>query len=245
MDLDLQVGSSRELQLESRQPRAGAAEYARLRRSVIAAGLLEWAPGFYLLRGLSCYLILAAGISLPFLLPGALGSLLGILVIGIGLLQVGVLGHDAAHLAVFQGVKANWALGMLCWSVTLGISFWSWRDRHNRHHANTNDIEDDPDIFSAGLIAFTPEEARARRGWRRWVTRRQALVYPFLFPFPFVTLALRVDGWRFALTQLRGGRRWLQVALLSLNLGLWAAAIALFGWQWLGIFIGSQLVGGL
>jgi fatty acid desaturase len=243
MHLDLQNDSSRALGVQSQQPRAGAAEYARLRRSVIAAGLLERAPKFYLLRGRSCYLILAAGLSIPLILPGLLGSLLAVLVIGIGLLQVGVLGHDAAHLAVFQGVKANWALGMLCWSVTLGISFWSWRDRHNRHHANTNDMEDDPDIFSAGLIAFTPEEARARRGWRRWVTRRQAVVYPFLFPF--VTIALRVDGWRFALTQLHGGRRWLELALLSLNVGLWAAAIVLFGWQWLGIFIGSQLVGGL
>ena len=243
MDLDLQIGSSRELQMESRRPRAGASEYARLRRSVIAAGLLERAPGFYLLRGLLCYAILAAGLSLPFVLPGAWGALLAILVIGIGLLQVGVLGHDAAHLAVFTGVKANWALGMLCWNVTLGISFWSWRDRHNRHHANTNDIDDDPDIFNAGLIAFTAEQARARRGWRRRVTRRQAVVYPFLFPF--VTIALRVDGWRFALTELRGGPRLLELALLTLNLGLWAAAIALFGWQWLGIFIGSQLVGGL
>ena len=243
MSLDLQVGSSLILDTESRQPRAGAAEYVRLRRSVIAAGLLDRAPGFYLLRGLSCYAILVAGFSIPFVLPGLWGALLAALVIGIGLLQVGVLGHDAAHLAVFQGVKTNWALGMLCWSVTLGISFWSWRDRHNRHHAHTNDIDDDPDIFSAGLIAFTLEQAQAQRGWRRWVTRRQAVVYPFLFPF--VTIALRLDGWRFALTELRGGRRWLELVLISLNLALWAAAIALFGWHWLGIFIGSQLVGGL
>jgi fatty acid desaturase len=60
-----------------------------------------------------------------------------------------------------------------------------------------------------------------------------------------VTIALRIDGWRFALAELRGGRRVLEVALLALNLGLWAAAIVLFGWQWLGIFVGSQLVGGL
>jgi hypothetical protein len=48
-----------------------------------------------------------------------------------------------------------------------------------------------------------------------------------------------VDDWRFALLELRGRRRWLELALLSLNVGLWAAAIALFDWQWLGIFIGS------
>jgi fatty acid desaturase len=185
MDLDLQIGSSRELQMESRQPRAGAAEYARLWRSVIAAGLLERAPGFYLLRRLSCYAILAAGLTIPFVLPGAWGTPLAILVIGIGLLQVGVPGHDAAHLAVFTGVKAKWALGMLTWSVTTGVSFWFWRDRHNRQHANINDndIDDDPDIFSsAGVKAITPAQARARRGWRRRATRRQALVYPLLFP---------------------------------------------------------------
>jgi fatty acid desaturase len=243
MDLDLRVGSSQEVRVESRQRRAGAAEYSRLRRAVVAAGLLDRAAAFYLVRGLTSFAILAVGFAVPFVLPGLLGEALAVLIIGIGLLQVGVLGHDAAHLAVFAGVKPNWALGMLCWSVTLGISFWSWRDRHNKHHASTNDIDDDPDIFSAGVIAFTPEQAQARRGWRRWVTRRQAIVYPFLFPF--VTIALRVDGWRFALTQLRGGRRRLELALLALNLALWAIPIVLFGWQWLGIFIGSQLVGGL
>ena len=82
------------------------------------------------------------------------------------------------------------------------------------------------------------EPTAPRRGSRV----RQAAVYPFLFPF--VTIALRVDGWRFALLELRGGRRWLELALLSLNVALWAAAIVLLGWQWLGIIIGSQLVGG-
>jgi fatty acid desaturase len=242
MVLNPQVCSPR-AESKGRQRRAGAAEYAKLRRSVIAAGLLDRAPAFYLVRGLSCFAILAAGLGVPFVVPGALGVVLSIVIIGIGLLQVGVLGHDAAHLAVFRRVRANWALGMLCWSVALGISFWSWRDRHNQHHANTNDIDDDPDIFTAGLIAFTPEQARERRGWRRWVTRRQALVYPLLFPF--VTLALRVDGWRFALTELRGSQRLLEVALLSLNIALWVGAAVVFGWQWLAIFVGSQLVGGL
>jgi hypothetical protein len=68
MHLDLQIGSSRELQMESRQPRAGATEYARLRRSVLAAGLLDRTPGFYLVRGISCFAILAVGLSIPYAL---------------------------------------------------------------------------------------------------------------------------------------------------------------------------------
>jgi fatty acid desaturase len=95
-------------------------------------------------------------------------------------------------------------------------------------------------VLAAGLL--TPARAHSRLGWSGWVTRRRAVVYPFLFPF--VTVALRPGGWRFALTQLRGGRRCLELAPISLNMGLWVAAVVLFGWQLLGIFVGSQLVGG-
>ncbi len=222
---------------------AGARAYARLHRAVADAGLLERTYGFYLRRGIAGYLVLALGLAMPFLWPGLAGATLGGVIIGFGLIQVALIGHDAGHLAVFRGTKANWALGILCWSITAGVSFWSWRDRHNRHHGATNELDEDPDIFDAGLIAWTPEIAAGRRGWRRWVTRYQVFVFPCLVPW--IGFVLRILGWHVVLAKMRGGWRWLDLALITFNIGLWAAAVTFWGPTWLWVFLVSQLTAGV
>jgi fatty acid desaturase len=66
--------------------------------------------------------------------------------IAFGSVQLGFLGHDAGHRAVFRSTAANVALGAACWSLVLGIGFWYWNHRHLRHHAHVNDQEADPDL---------------------------------------------------------------------------------------------------
>jgi fatty acid desaturase len=133
-------------------------------------------------------------------------------------------------------------LAAACWSLTLGISARWWTDRHNAHHAHTNDAEADPDLWHGGLIAFTDEAAAARHGWRRAIVRHQGVIYPGLLLFSI--LAFRVEGWVFALRRLRGGRRLVEVTLLTLNVLLWMLPLPLLGAGWAGIAIGSQVVAG-
>src|SRR4051794_41073852 len=99
--------------------RALDAAYLELRRAVINAGLLERAYGYYLWRGLVSYAVLVAGLLLALRLPATpLATLLSAVVIAAGLVQVAFLGHDAGHLAVFRGARANQIFGSLCWSLT-------------------------------------------------------------------------------------------------------------------------------
>src|SRR5438132_8138366 len=137
--------------------------YAELRRAVVGAGLLERAYGYYLWRTALSFLLLGIGSAMPFsLVPSVPALVVAALAIAFGSVQVALIGHDAGHLAVFKGAKPNWALGSLCWSLSLGISFRYWTDRHNRHHTVTNDAAADPDLQWANLIAYSEEMVAAR-----------------------------------------------------------------------------------
>ena len=119
--------------------------YAALRTSVLDAGLLERARSYYAWRlGVSC-LILAAGVALLVIRP-PLTLLPAAVLIALGSVQVALVGHDAGHLAVFANRRANAILGYLCWSLTVGVSFRYWNDRHTRHHASPNHLARDPDV---------------------------------------------------------------------------------------------------
>jgi fatty acid desaturase len=226
--------------------RALEAAYVELRRTVRAAGLRERRPGYYLWRSAVSFALLLGGLTLALAAPPTPGwTALATALIGFGSVQVGLIGHDAGHRAVFRSKRANWALGSLCWSLALGIGFWYWADRHNRHHAHTNDAEADPEFAGGGLIAFTEQEAAARRGWRRAVARYQAALSPLLLLFVLlIAFYFRVESWGYT-WRLRGRRRPVELALLAANLLLWALPVATLGWRWAIIFAGSQAAGGL
>jgi fatty acid desaturase len=131
----------------------------------------------------------------------------------------------------------------VCWSLVLGIGFWYWNDRHNRHHAETNDLDADPDLQWAGLVRYTESAARDRPPRLRWLARHQAVLGPILtLALPF---AFRVEGWQFALKTMRGPRQYLEIGLLALSILGWTLPALLLGWGWLGTFVLAQALAGL
>ncbi len=236
---------------EGRPRRAGpnaagahpARAYAELRRTVAAASLLDRAYGYYAWRTAVSYLLLGVGLAATWLLPESGWMGLHSLLLAFGSVQVALIGHDAGHLAVFRGTYANWMLGWLCWSLVLGVGFWYWFDRHNRHHASTNDLAGDPDLRWAGLVAYSDDVLSARPVRARWLVRHQALLGPiYTLGLAF---AFRVEGWSFALRRLRGPRRIVEVGLLATSAALWMLPCFVLGWSWLLTFILGQVLAGL
>ncbi len=220
------------------------AAYSELRRAIVRAALLERAYVYYLWRASLSFLIFAVGIALPFVVTPSAPALVGsALVIAFGSVQVALIGHDAGHLAVFKGTRANGALGSLCWSLSLGISFWYWSDRHTRHHTSTNDAAADPDLQWAGLVAYSDEIASARPSRSAWLTRYQAILGP-LYTL-FLPFAFRLEGWQFTLAHLRGGRRAVEIGLMILSTLAWLFPVTILSWWWLGVFMVSQSLAGL
>lgn len=222
--------------------------YAELRRTVVRAGLLERRYGYYLMRSVGCYVLLGLVLAIPIVLPPSWPlTILAAFALGFVSIQIGMLGHDAGHLAVFRSSRANYAFGILCWSLTLGVGFWYWRARHNAHHAHTNDADGDPEIRGSGLVAFTEEDARSRSGWQRVAVRYQAVVAPLLLLVfsALAVIAIRVESWLFASRRLSGGRRAVEVGALTLNTLVWVVVLIWAPHQWRVIFLVSQAVAGV
>jgi fatty acid desaturase len=223
---------------------ASPAAYKRLRRTIVEAGLLDRQYGYYFWRTLLTFSILLASFAMFAVLPaGFAWAALTAVVMGVGLGQIGMIGHDCGHLQVFRKAANNWLLGQFCFSFVIGVGFWSWRDRHNLHHVETNDEEVDPDLSFGGFFTLNPEDAASRTGLSRLIVKYQAWLFvPVIVAF--LSLSMRAEGWRFAIMELRGPRKWIELSVLTLNAVLWLAPIYVLGLWWLAVFVMAQGVGG-
>ena len=88
-------------------------------------------------------------------------QLINAAIFGLAWGQLAFLGHDAGHQPIFKSRRLNDALGRILGNLLVGLSFGWWVDTHNRHHANPNHEERDPDIGD-GVLAFTAAQAANR-----------------------------------------------------------------------------------
>jgi fatty acid desaturase len=136
--------------------------------------------------------------------------------LGILTTRAAFFGHDAGHQQIASSRKLHDWIGMLHGNVVLGMSYAWWNDKHNRHHANPNHTDKDPDV-GEGVFVWTLQQAEGRKGLEGWLTRNQARVF-----FPLLTLEgfnLKVSSIRFLLARRRTHR---------LELGLMAAHVVLY-----------------
>jgi fatty acid desaturase len=150
-------------------------------------------------------------------------------VLGIAFTQVAFLGHDGGHQQVFASRRANDVFGRLIANLLVGVSYGWWVSKHNRHHANPNKEDHDPDIGD-GVLVFTTRQVAIRTGrLGRAIARRQAWLF-----FPLLTLegislhvasllSLRSCGER----SIRGGPRRLEFLVLLLHVVAYTAAALL------------------
>jgi fatty acid desaturase len=156
-------------------------EYAALSRLVRAEGLLDRRPGYYRARIALTVALFATGWTVFVWLGPSWWQLVVAALLAIAFVQLGFLGHDAGHRQVFRSGRHNDLLGLLCANLLIGLSYSWWIEKHNRHHANPNHVDRDPDIVAGGVV-FTKAQARARRSRAgRWVAHHQAaLFFPML-----------------------------------------------------------------
>jgi fatty acid desaturase len=101
------------------------------------------------------------------------------------------IGHDACHSQITRNRRVSRMIALVHGNLLLGMSQQWWNDKHNRHHANPNHVDKDPDV-AADILVWTAAQAEGRTGLRRSITRHQAWLF-----FPLVALegfALKVAG---------------------------------------------------
>lgn len=208
--------------------------FLQLRRQVNDAGLLEPTYAYYLRQVVLCLAFLLLGIAVTWQVPAL--TALGAALIAFGSVQLGFVGHDAGHRAVFRSSRSNVALGTVCWSLVLGIGFWYWNHRHLQHHAHVNEPESDPDLKWTRQAAPCGAQGRFRR--LHAFLQAPALVLGLAFLF-------RLEGWQFALRQLRGTRRRLELILLGVSQVVWLAPSIAIGPRWLVVYVTAQMLSGV
>ncbi|HZJ05606.1 MAG TPA: acyl-CoA desaturase [Nocardioidaceae bacterium] len=199
-------------------------DFAPLVARVRAAGLLDRRRGHYAVA-IAVNMLACAALCAGIVLLGDSWWQLALAVLAAVLsVQSGFLGHDAGHQQIARTRRVNRALGLLHADLLLGMSYGWWTNKHNRHHANPNHEDKDPDV-SPGAFAWSPRQAAGRTGrTAQWLTRKQHLLF-----FPLLLLEglnLKVGSWQ-TLPQRTRKDRWQESPLLIAHLAGYLALVFL------------------
>ena len=200
-------------------------DFAALCRQVREANLLQRRGRHYAVR-ISLTLLFFLALVVGFVLAGDTWYQLAIAAgLGLASTQLAFLGHDGGHQQVCRSRRANDLVGILIGDLLVGLSYGWWLDKHNRHHANPNHEEHDPDIGES-VLAFTTAHIAARTGGPyRWVARYQAwLFFPLLC---FEGLQLHVASVRSLIQGKQRRYRRIEWVLLSVHLVGYLAGVFL------------------
>ena len=151
-------------------------DYAVLSRRVAEAGLLARRPGGYAVRIVLTLGAFLAGWAVLVAVGDSWAQLLVAVGMAVATTQVAFLGHDAGHRQMFRRRGHSEAAGLVAGNLAVGISYGWWVDKHNRHHANPNHEDKDPDV-GAGALVWTPSRRRRPAGSPAgWPAGRRAVL---------------------------------------------------------------------
>jgi fatty acid desaturase len=208
-------------------------DYAIVKRRIQEAGLLDKQPWFYARSICAKLLVLAACLAVFVLFRNPWVQAANAVVLAILSGQLGFQLHDSGHRQMFASRWKNALVGLLTGDLLLGMSYGWWVDKHNRHHANPNHVDMDPDINMVALV-YSPEQALDRRGLLSMLARYQAY---FFFPL-LLLLAFSMHASSLAyLLQERSRHRGKEFALLAVHVVLYVGLLVGFLGPWSALLV--------
>lgn len=192
--------------------------FRKLRAEVAQAGCMKPAPlaiGVHMFVTLCVYF----GAYVVLLRDPAWGlRITMLLAIAFASVQAGYIAHEVGHLSFSRFVALSRFLGHVFLTLVSGYGHSIYKEKHNAHHAHTNEGGHDPDVSGGGLFTFYREAAASKRGIARWFTAHQRILVWFMYGvIPFA--AKRDSVVRYA-TGGRGTTRTGQLMLLA-HFALW------------------------
>jgi len=190
-------------------------DFAPLLREIRTSGLLERRTGHYLISIAVNLLCLAAVVAGMVLLGNSWLVLLLAVPAAIFTTRAAFFGHDAGHQQIGRSRRLHDAIGQLHANLLLGMSYGWWNDKHNRHHANPNHSDKDPDV-AAGVLVWTLDQAEGRTGLYAWLSRNQARIF-----FPLLSLegiSLKISSLSYLFGRRPRRKAALELGLLAIHL---------------------------
>jgi fatty acid desaturase len=212
---------------------ANERDYKVLKRRIHDAGLLDKKPVYYALSITTNLAMWTICLLVLFTVGSLWAQVLAAAVLGIISGQLGFQLHDSGHRQMFASPGKNALVGLVTADLLLGMSYGWWVQKHNRHHGNPNDVDLDPDI-KVGAIAYTEEQALARRGAGRLAAMYQAYLF---FPLTtFLAWSMHVTGLNFLIKEQSRYRR-LEFGLLAIHAVAYLAAMVVFLGPWAALLV--------
>ncbi|MQM27662.1 fatty acid desaturase family protein [Glycomyces albidus] len=166
-------------------------DFAQLSRRINAAGLMRRRPVYYAIRfSITAAVFIGTWAAFAFI-GNSWWQLLTAVFLAVVSAQVAFLGHDLAHRQVIRSRTTSERVGLFTGNLANGMGYGWWNDKHNRHHANPNHEELDPDV-APGLFVWSKRQAGFAKGITTWFGKYQAELF-----FPILTLEglnLNVSG---------------------------------------------------
>eukprot|EP00002_Diphylleia_rotans_P032680 TRINITY_DN687_c0_g1_i2.p1 TRINITY_DN687_c0_g1~~TRINITY_DN687_c0_g1_i2.p1 ORF type:complete len:429 (+),score=80.78 TRINITY_DN687_c0_g1_i2:138-1424(+) len=164
-------------------------DYRELRNRFRQSGYFEASLMYYAWKVSSNVLILASAVALVLAYNQFATNMLSALLLGLFWQQCGWLAHDFLHHQVFKTHELNNLMGILVGNIFQGFSVDWWKTKHNTHHALPNVLDNDPDIDTFPLLAWSREMAiKGLKEYDTAVSRFLLRAQAYLF-FPFLTFA--------------------------------------------------------
>lgn len=204
-------------------------DYVELKKLIRMDKLLDKQPVYYTYKFIVTVGLLALSVVLLLVVHNFWFQLLNAVLFAIASTQLGFLGHDGGHRQVFHATRYNDLLTFFTGNILIGMSNGWWLIKHNAHHSHPNEVDMDPDI-DLGVLAFSDEDVRSKRGLEKFLVKHQKY---FFFP---LLLLLGVDLQRRSILHLIHNRvkgRVLEACLLTLHHVLYLGLLfsALNPWQ--------------
>lgn len=174
---------------------------------------------------------LAAGISITRAATSPLRALVGVTLLAVANSLAGWLAHDYVHgRSRFCTIMRGFG------EIAGGMSTTWWSNKHNMHHALTNEVGYDEDIaLEPALHLWQPDPKNDVPWLRKW----QHVYWPL--PYSILFLYWRFDSIRYVFKH----KKWNEAARLALHWGLFASLIPahlLFYSIWLSGLITATIV---
>lgn len=161
--------------------------YAVLQETVMRKGFFEKTLIICLTYTAISLGMVGGGFYLLWLFDHIVLQLGAIVILSVGFVQMALVGHDIAHRQVFHSQRAYGIFGTVYWNFILGASFRYWVSKHDRHHANPNQIGKDPDLGAP--FTFSEAQAAGSTVIRRWFSKYQKLYFFFVLALSYVSIA--------------------------------------------------------
>ena len=178
--------------------------YRELRAKILAAGLFNASPAYYVYKVSSNFLLVAASIACAVMTDNFMVNMIGAVILAFFWQQCGWLAHDFLHHQVFKNRKYGDYMGIVVGNICQGFSVQWWKSKHNAHHAVPNlhasspeASDGDPDIDTMPILAWTLKMAESAKESEtgRFMIRWQAFFY---FPaLLFARMAWAHQSWVF------------------------------------------------